>query len=445
MDGEAVTMTNRLRLPILAGCAVVALVAALRAEAPRILAITGARLVTVSGPPIDNGTIVVRNGLIDAVGPNVKAPADAWVVDGKGLTVYPGLIDMGSTVPVDVPKATPAPDASTTEQVERWKRGVVFRPSFAAADHIKTDSADVAAFATAGITSVLAIPDGTVLPGRSALVNTKPPDDDPQIGAQADVRDGLLVVKAPVALHVVFSDASPARGYPDSLMGVVAYVRQAFVDAQHSRAAAQAYARKPNGQERPMIEPGFEALLPALDGTLPVAFAAQEDREIRRALKMAAEFKLDPIIVGGLEADQTASDIKAASARVIYSLNVPTRPKTLAPDADEPIRVLRQRANAFKTPAALERAGVAFAFQSGGLKDPKDFLKNAAKAVREGLPPESAIRALTLGAARIAGAADRLGSLEPGKIANLIVTSGDVFADATTITHVMIDGRLVRR
>ena len=126
-------------------------------------------------------------------------------------------------------------------------------------------------------------------------------------------------------------------------------------------------------------------------------------------------------------------------------MNVPTRPKTLAPDADEPIRVLRQRAAALKTPAALERAGIAFAFQSGGLKDPKDFLKNAAKAVKEGLPSEAAIRALTIGAARIAGAADRIGSLEPGKIANVIVTSGDLFADSTTITHVLVDGRLVRR
>jgi imidazolonepropionase-like amidohydrolase len=438
-------MNTRLRLPILVVCVAIALVAALRAEAPRIFAITGARLVTAAGPSIENGTIVVRNGLIESIGASVKAPADAWVIDGKGLTVYPGLIDMGATAPVDVPRATPPTPFSSTEQAERWKRSVILRPGFAAAEHIKTDSADVAAFAAAGITSVLAIPDGNVLPGRSALINARPPDDEPQIGAQADVRDGLLVVKAPVALHVVFSGFAPGGGYPNSLMGIIAYVRQAFLDAQHGRVAAQAYARHPGGQERPLPDPALEALLPALDRTLPVAFAAQEDREIRRALRMAAEFKLDAIIVGGLESDLVAPEIRAVSARVIYNLNVPTRSKTLAPDADEPIAVLRQRAGALKTPAALERAGIAFAFQSGGLKDPKDFLKNAAKTVKEGLPPEAAIRALTIGAARIAGAADRLGSLEPGKIANLIVTSGDLFADSTTITHVMIDGRLVRR
>jgi imidazolonepropionase-like amidohydrolase len=107
--------------------------------------------------------------------------------------------------------------------------------------------------------------------------------------------------------------------------------------------------------------------------------------------------------------------------------------------------VLRQRANALKVPAALEKAGVAFAFQSGGLKDSKDFLKNVAKAVKEGLAPDAAVRALTITAARMAGAADRTGSLEAGKIANLIVTSGDLFADDTKITHVFVDGRLVRK
>lgn len=438
-------MTTRTRLPILASLAAVALVAVLRAEAPRVFAITNARIVTAAGPAIEDGTVVLRDGLIAAVGANVAVPADARIIDGKGHTVYPGLIDMGTTLPVDVPRTGDQPAPATTEQAERAKRDAIFRPGFEAAGHIKTDDASLATLADAGITSVLAVPDGTVFPGRSALVNVVPPPDEPQIGSQADVRDYLLVVKAPVALHVVYTDRAPGGGYPDSLMGVIAFVRQAFLDAQHARLASQAYAQKPAGRERPQPDPGFEALLPALDRTLPVAFAAQELREIHRALAMASEFTLDPIVVGGLEADRAAAELKAASARVIFSLNVPTRPKTLAPDADEPIRALRQRANALKAPAALAKAGVTFAFASGGLKDPKDFLKHAARVVKEGLAADAAVRALTIDAARIAGAADRTGSLEPGKIANLIVTNGDLFADDTKIVHVFVDGRLVRR
>ncbi len=437
-------MITRFRLPMLASIAALALVAALHAEAPRAFVITNARIVTAAGPIIERGSIVLRDGLIEAVGAGVTSPPDARVIDGTGRTVYPGLIDMGTTMPVEVPTAETAGQPSTTEQAERTKRDAIFRPGFEASEHIRTDAADLTALAKAGITSVLAVPEGTVFPGRSALINVVPPADEPQIGSLADVRDGLLVVRAPVAQHVVYTDRPPGSGYPNSLMGVIAFVRQSFLDAQYAKRASQAYAARPAGRERPRSDPGFTALEAALDRRLPVVLAAQKLRDIHRALALAAEFSLDPIVAGGLEADQAVAEIKAASARVIFSLNVPTRPATLAPDADEPIRVLRRRANVFKVPAALDKAGVVFAFQSGGLKDPKSFLKHASNAVKEGLAPDAAVRALTINAARIAGAADRVGSLEPGKIANVIVVSGDLFAEATTITHVFVDGRLVR-
>ena len=140
---------------------------------------------------------------------------------------------------------------------------------------------------------------------------------------------------------------------------------------------------------------------------------------------MAKEFKLDPIITGAHEADLAAADLKAQNARVIYSLNFPTRPRTLAPDADEPARELRLRAHVSKAPASLEKAGIVFAFSSGGLSDTHDFLRNVAKAVKDGLADDAAVRALTINAARIAGAADRLGSIEKGKMANLVVATGD--------------------
>jgi imidazolonepropionase-like amidohydrolase len=194
---------------------------------------------------------------------------------------------------------------------------------------------------------------------------------------------------------------------------------------------------------RPYYEPAFEAMQPALAGRLPVAFRGQTAREILRSLDMAKSFKLDPIITDGREADQVATDLKAANARVIVSLNFPKRPETLAPDADEALSVLRSRANAPKTPAALQKAGVLFAFESAGLTDPKDFLKNAAKTVQSGLSREDALKALTLNAAMIAGAGDRLGSLEVGKIANVLVTEGDVFDEKMTIKHVFVDGRPV--
>ena len=258
-----------------------------------------------------------------------------------------------------------------------------------------------------------------------------------------------MVLRTPVALHVSFPN-NPGGGnaYPNSLMGVVAFVRQTFLDAQHYQAAqrfADNTAAPPTRRlaSRPAYEPALEALQPALARRMPVAFRGDTAREILRALDMAKAFKLETIVTGAREADQVATDLKSADARVIVGLDYPKRPTALAPDADESLSTLRARANAPKTAAALAKAGVPFAFASGTLEDPRDFIKNAAKAVQSGLSGDDAVRALTLQAATIAGAADRVGSLEVGKLANVLVTDGDLFAEKTTVKHVFVEGRAV--
>jgi imidazolonepropionase-like amidohydrolase len=410
------------------------------ADAPHVYAIRGARIVTATGAPISNGTVVIRGGVIEAVGSGIAAPNDALVVEGAGLTVYPGLIDLGNTRAADQP-APPAPqNARTTAELERWKRGQILRPQNRAADSVKVDDAEMTKLAAAGITSVLALPSGEVISGQSALVNVAAPSDEPQIGNIVEPRRGLVVVRTPVALHVSFPERPRGNAYPQSLMGVIAFVRQSFLDAQHFAAVRAEGSRRlqPGGDE-----PALEALLPAIERKMPVAFEANEAREILRALKMSRELKLDPIVTGGREASEVATDLKAANARVIYSLNYPQRPKTLAPDADETISALRARADAPKHPAELARAGVLFGFESAGLGDPKEFVRNAAKAVKAGLAEDAAIRALTIGAATMAGAGDRLGSIERGKIANVILTDGDIFDEKTAVKRVFIEGRPV--
>lgn len=432
----------RRALALLATAAVLA--TALRADAPHVYAIKGARIVTASGAPIASGTIVMRNGVIEAVGANVTAPADAVVIDGAGLTVYPGLIDMGNGAGLDVQTAQQQPDTlRTTEEVERWKRGQIFRPDLLAADRLRPDAPELARLPSTGVTTVLSTPPGVVVKGQSALVNVVGPVDEPQIGEVGDYRRGLQVVRTPVALHVEFASNARGDAYPVSLLGVISFVRQSFLDARHQQIVAERHQRVKTGAAAPHYDPSLAALQPALAGTLPVAFEAQLSREILRALDMAREFKLDPLITGGREADSVAADLKAQNARVIFSLDYPTRSRLLGPNEDEPVRELRSRAHTPKVPAALEKAGVLFAFASAGLREPRDFVKNAARAVKEGLPADAAVRALTLNAARIAGAADRLGSLEHGKIANVIVTDGDLFEEKTRIRHVFVEGRAV--
>ena len=414
-----------------------------RADGPEVYAIKGARLVTAAGAPIASGTIVIKNGLIEAIGADVQPPAEAIVIEGAGLSVYPGLIDMGNSTGLEPNAPTPPASFRTTEEAERFRRRAILRPDLEVAGYVRPDAPELARLASTGVTSVLATAAGGVVKGQSALVNVAAGPDEPQIGAVADARRGLQVVRTPVALHVDFGGRGGGGGYPASLMGTIAFVRQSFLDAQHHQLAKQRYERTKTGAARPIHDPALDAMQPALAGRLPVAFDADAPREILRALSLAKEFKLDPIITSAREADQVTADLKAQNARVIYNLNFPARSRMLAPDADEPLRELRARAQAPKVPAALHTAGVTFAFSSSGVREPRDFVRNAARAVREGLPADAAVRALTIDAARIAGAADRVGSLETGKIANVVVTEGDLFDEKMRIRHVFVDGRSV--
>ena len=436
------------------------------------LAIRGARVFTAAGAPIDNATIVIRNGVIAQVGAGITAPADAVVIDAAGMNVYPGLIDMANDAPIDTgDEPAPAggrggggggggrggggaPAFATLEESERAKRENILRPHFMAAQNLRTSSPELSQLAAAGVTSVLAVPSAGIFKGQSALVNVALPPDDPQISTIASYRRGLAVVKAPVALHINMAGRGGGQGYPNSLLGSIAFTRQGLLDARWQREAMAQYEKAGGRGPRPLVEPPLTALQPVLARQLPAAFDAMEGREIDRALAMAAEFNLDPIIVGAQMADQRAADLAKAKARVIFSLAFPGGGRgggggggggggRGGGGGTPSLRELREQAAMPKAPAALAQAGVPFAFSSGSA-NPADFVRNAGRVIKDGgLAADAVLRALTIDAARIAGAADRLGTIEAGKIANLILTQGDLF-DGGSIRHVVIDGHPVK-
>ncbi|HVF49061.1 MAG TPA: amidohydrolase family protein [Pyrinomonadaceae bacterium] len=406
-------------------------------------AITNARIVTVSGPVIERGTVVVRDGLIAAVGANASAPADARIIDGAGLTVYPGLIDASTTL--GIPRPTPAPGASPNPNPFAAFLGPAappsatspnstqppgLQPEILAADIVRPGGEQIEAARNAGVTSALTVPRSNVFLGQSAFINLA--GETPQ----------QMIVRAPVALHVGFTPL--AGSYPGSLMGVFSSVRQMLLDAQRYREANAVYDRNPRGMRRPEQDKSLAALLPALARQMPVVMQAEREREIVRALDLAQEFNLQVVIAGGLESWKVAERLKTMNVPVLLSLNFPKRTTAENTEADpEPLRTLRERAEAPKAAARLAAAGVPFAFQSGSMTNMADYLANAGKAVESGLARDEALRALTLRAADILGVDDRLGSIEVGKIANLTVTRGDLFDRSRRITHVFIDGRPV--
>jgi hypothetical protein len=192
---------------------------------------------------------------------------------------------------------------------------------------------------------------------------------------------------------------------------------------------------------RPAFDPSLAALQPVLSREIPVVMYANTTAEIDRALDLAQEFNLRAIIAGGAQAQTLAPRLKAMNVPVLLSLNLPRRTTPASPDAQpEPMSVLRGRVEAQKTAGALASAGVRFAFQSGGLANPTDIFANVRRAMQNGLTADQALRAFTVTPAEIFGVANRLGTIEVGKIANLTISRGDLFADGR-VTQVFIDGR----
>ncbi len=404
-------------------------------NAPTTYAITNARLVPVSAPVIERGTIVVRGGLIVGLGANQAVPADARVIDGAGLSVYPGFIDAHGTLGIPAPTPGGGGAAAARPSAPNSNYSIGLQPEMRVIDQLRADESAFTAAHAAGITAAHTAPGAGVFRGQSAVIS---------LGGD---EVNAMVVKAPIAQHIGFSiggGGGGARGgYPGSLMGVFAALRQQLLDAQSYGTEQSAYASSnARGMRRPDQDPSLEALQPVLSRQMPVVFFANSQREIERALDLAREFNLRAMIAGGSEAWRVADRLKNANVPVLLSVNFPRRTAAPSPDADpDPIRLLRERVEAPKGPGLLAKAGVSFAFQAGAASALGEFLPNVRRAVDNGLAVDVALRALTLGSAEILGVADRLGSLEAGKIANLTITKGDVFSRESRVTQVFVDGR----
>lgn len=412
---------------------------AARADRPPYFAIKGAKVVPVSGPVIEGGTVVIANGLIAAVGKDVTIPPEAWVIDGKGLTVYPGLIDALTSHGLAAAPARPAgggpggPPAPQAAQQAQRSQGPEDRPGTtpweSAADALNPEDTKFAQWRNAGFTTVLSAPTQGIFPGAGAVVNT------------AGERAGQMVVKAPATLQVVYSSPGGFTGFPGSLMGTIAYIKQMFYDADRYDADQAAYAKN-RKQRRPPYDRAERIINRALRSGNPVLLPGNDPAEMGRSIAIADEFRLKAVIYGGQQAYEAGELLGAKKYPVLVNLRWPERQRDADPEAEESLSTLRFRARAPSSPAALHKAGVKFAFYSGGITAPADILKAAKKSIDAGLPADAALRAFTLGAAEILGVADVLGSIEPGKIANLVVADGDIFNERSKVKMVFVDGAL---
>jgi hypothetical protein len=406
--------------------------AAAQGGEPQYFAIRGATVVPVSGPRMENATVIISRGVIKAVSKDATVPDEAWVIEGKGLVVYPGFID--SFTDVGIP---PAPAAVGSEGGAHPQppasRGPEDRPGATpwrnAADEASLSDKRVETWRSAGFTSVISAPKGGMFPGQAALLN---------LGGE---RNGDMVVKSPVAVPISLQPVGNFASFPGSLMGSLAYVRQVWLDTDWSTKSQAIYEKNPRGVARPRYDRTDEALADALEDHALVLIPANNTTQIRRAFELADHWHVNAVLYGGQMSYEVANEIAAKKLAVLVDLKWPEAEKDGDPDEVPSLNTLRFHDRAPSSPAALAKAGVKFAFYSGAITAPKDMLKAAKKSIDAGLSPDAAIRAFTLTPAEIFGVADRLGSIESGKIANLIVSDGDIFEEKTKIKFVFVDGR----
>ena len=393
------------------------------ADAPGVYAVTGGTVHTVSGAPIPNGTVVIRDGLIESVGANVAIPPDATIIDVAGSHVYPGLIDAQTSLGFATPSTRRGPGAP-----DRSERPAEPTPDFLAVRNVKLTDDDAEARRAIGVTTIVTAPTHGIFNGQSAIVNLG--------SGPIESR----VIKSPAALQISFN-TRPTWTYPDSLMGVMAYLRQTFLDAQQHVTATTAYAKSPAGLERPQENPGLDALRPVLRRELPVVFIADSESMIRRAMTLAREWNVQYVISGARQSYAMPADLK--NIPVLVSVKWPAAPADKEDREEQPLRVIRDRQLAPTTPSVLAKNGVTFALVSGAGKA-GDFLPGIRKAIENGLSADDALRATTLTPARIFGVDRQLGTLERGKIANLVVSDKPLFEKDAKVKRVFVDGREIR-
>ena len=389
-------------------------------------AITNTRIVPVTSPPIERGAIVIKDGKIAAVGPKVAAPSGANKIDGTGLSVYPGWIDAYTELGL-------TEISSVRGSVDTAEIGL-FNPQAQAWVAVNPHSELIRTARANGVTTALAAPSGGRISGAASAVNL--------FGAYSNemalLRQAGIVLNLPSRYN---RERRGGEGVPEGVEGREDRIEERFAEdmaklRQYLR-EAKAYAEMRARQTRAGAsavdrDVALEAMIPVMRGERPVLCPANHFRDIRAAVELAEEFGLKIIITGGADAWKIADYLKQKDVPVIYT-RVESLPRTPEDPYDAP----------FATPAALRKAGARFAIATGSASGVRDLPYHAAMATAFGLEREEALKAITLWPAQMLGIADRVGSIETGKLANLLVSSGDPLDVRAEIRYVFIEGKLV--
>ncbi len=388
-------------------------------------ALVGARVVAGPGVVHEDATIVIRDGLIQAVGPGMDAPAGARVWDLAGHTVYPGFIDAHADLDMDaVPEGGDVGPTHWNPQVRAW---------FSTTRNLQDDADRRAALRSQGFGTALVVPKEGIFRGTASLVG---------LGDEG-VRERVL--RPDVAQSIGFQRSFELGGaYPNSAMGTIALMKQTLMDTDWYMRAWNAYEASGRAFLPPETSEALAALADAAQGGQPVIFETGSEEEYLRAYSLAAEFGLQAWYRGNGHEYRIIDVLEGRSEPLIVPLDFPD-----APDVDDPeaalnatLADLRDWYLAPTSPAQLAEAGVRFAITTDGMSSLNDFLPNLRVAVARGLSADDALAALTTTPAEWLGVDRTHGTIEQGKVANLIVSEGDLFEEEATVRDIWVRGKV---
>lgn len=384
--------------------------------------IVGATVHPVSGPDLPKGNVLIKDGHIEAVGTAVHGYAGTVTIDGKGMHVYPGMIDANSKSGLDEIGEVP----SSQDSAENGE----YKPDISALNSINPDNQHFPKLRYNGITSTVSAPNGGVVSGQGALINT--------IGFTTE----LMNVQSPSDLEITIPTGPagflrqflPAEQIAQMESGLSDHLRvlREFFDA------GKRYGEAKAAGEAIRTDTKMEALQIYLKGEKPVVFHADDAASIREAVKLSKEYNLKAIIAGGAESWQVAKLLKENNIPVIFQA-----PSAACPDETNPPGEFDPYDAPYTTPSVLHDAGVKFCFMSNSFDMAMNLPYGAGRTCAFGLSHFDAIKALTLDAATILGVGDRLGSLEKGKLANIIVVDGDPLDLTSQLRYLFICGKPV--
>lgn len=455
-------MKMLLRALVVIGLITTVLFASVTAQGPAKLkptafAITNTTVVPKPGSEMTKVTLVIRDGLVQAIGADVKPPADAEVIDGKSLVIYPGFIDAGNTWGVDTAlrrseSGPPEPVDLASESLAATKpdnrKGMT--PEFDVATALKAEDETANAWREQGIVARLAIPDGNILGGQSALI----------VHNGAAPRNAI--VKSNIAVHGGIRTLGGQGGYPSTLMGAVAHFRQFMYDAGYQSRLQTAFKSGSVGT-RPAFDPALDITAAIIEGKVPLVLEADTRDEITRALEVCKEFKVKPIIFGCSEAWRLVDRLKAEDVTCIVRLAFPEKARMQArrrggfgafdpggsdesPQArDLPAKVVkdfeRRHQEEVKNLSVLVNAGVRCAISGHNVESTDKFLTKVRKVIAEGVPADKALAALTQSPASLLGVERLFGEIGVGRPAYLVAFTGGKFTDdKAKVRYVFAEG-----